>query len=107
MLQQDQPGDYVLATGESYKVRDFVNMTLVANNVTFGWFGNGVNEKAIDLMSGKVLVEVDEALYRPAEVNLLCGDSTLAKERLGWVRKHDIEALVKDMVAHDRAEAGL
>ncbi len=107
MLQQDTPGDYVLATGESYSVRDFVNMTLIANNVTFGWFGNGVNEKAIDLMTGRVMVEVNETLYRPAEVNLLCGDSTKAKEVLGWERKFDIEALIRDMVAHDRAEAGL
>ncbi len=107
MLQQDNPGDYVLATGESYSVRDFVNMTLIANNVTFGWFGNGVNEKAIDLMTGRVMVEVNETLYRPAEVNLLCGDSTKAKEVLGWERKFDIEALIRDMVAHDRAEAGL
>ncbi len=107
MLQQDTPGDYVLATGESYSVRDFVNMTLIANNVTFGWFGNGVNEKAIDLMTGRVMVEVNETLYRPAEVNLLCGDSTKSKEVLGWERKFDIEALIRDMVAHDRAEAGL
>ncbi len=107
MLQQDTPGDYVLATGEAYTVRDFVNMTLIANNVTFGWFGNGVNEKAIDLMTGRVMVEVNANLYRPAEVNLLCGDSTKAKQVLGWERKYDIEALIRDMVAHDRAEAGL
>jgi GDPmannose 4,6-dehydratase len=107
MLQQDTPGDYVLATGEAYTVRDFVNMTLIANNVTFGWFGNGANEKAIDLMTGRVMVEVNANLYRPAEVNLLCGDSTKAKQVLGWERKYDIEALIRDMVAHDRAEAGL
>jgi len=107
MLQQDRPGDYVLATGEGYTVRDFVNMTLVANNVTFGWFGNGKNEKAIDLMSGQVMVEIDEKLYRPAEVNTLLGDSTLARTKLGWQPKHDIESLIRDMVAHDRAGAGI
>ncbi len=107
MLQQDTPDDYVLATGESYTVRDFVNMTLVANNVTFGWFGNGANERAIDLMSGQVMVEIAADMYRPAEVNLLCGDSTKAQQQLGWTRKYDIEALIRDMVAHDRAEAGI
>jgi len=107
MLQQDQPGDYVLATGEGYTVRDFVNMTLAANNVTFGWFGSGVNEKAIDLMTGRVMIEVDQKLYRPAEVNTLLGDSTRARTVLGWQPKHDIESLVRDMVTHDRAGAGL
>jgi len=106
MLQQDQPGDYVLATGEGYTVRDFVNMAMVANNISFGWFGNGINEKAIDLITGKVFIEVDEKLYRPAEVSVLCGDSSKAQQ-LGWSRKYDIEGLIRDMVAHDRAEAGL
>jgi GDPmannose 4,6-dehydratase len=107
MLQQDQPGDYVLATGEGYTVRDFINMAMVANNISFAWFGNGVNEKAIDLVTGKVFIEVDEKLYRPAEVSVLCGDSSKAQQQLGWSRKYDIEGLIRDMVAHDRAEAGL
>lgn len=107
MLQQDQPGDYVLATGVGYTVRDFVNMALLANNTTFAWFGSGVNERAIDLITGKVYVEVNEKLYRPAEVNTLCGDPSKAYETLGWNPKYNIESLVQDMVAHDRAEAGL
>lgn len=107
MLQQDEPNDYILATGTGYTVRDFVNMALVANNATFGWFGRGTEERAIDLITGKVYVEVNKQLYRPAEVSVLCGDASKAKELLNWAPKHDIEALVKDMVAHDRAEAGL
>lgn len=107
MLQQDQPSDYVLATGLGYTVRDFVNMALLANNVSFAWFGAGVNEKAIDLVTGKVFIEVSPDLYRPAEVNTLCGDAAKARDVLGWKPSYDIEALVKDMVAHDRAEAGL
>ena len=107
MLQQDQPGDYVLATGIGYTVRDFINMAMVANNISFAWFGNGVNEKAIDLITGKVFIEVSKELYRPAEVNTLCGDPTKAYETLGWNPKYNIEALIRDMVAHDRAEAGL
>ena len=107
MLQQDQPGDYVLATGEGYTVRDFINMAMVANNISFAWFGSGINEKAIDLVTGKVFIEVDEKLYRPAEVSVLCGDSSKAQQQLGWSRKYDIEGLIRDMVAHDRAEAGL
>jgi GDPmannose 4,6-dehydratase len=105
MLQQDIPSDYVLATGEQHSVRDFVHMCLNYHNQSIAWFGNGVNEKCIELVSGKVLIEIDENFYRPAEVNTLLGDSTKAREQLGWKPNFDIEGLVRDMCAADWAEA--
>lgn len=104
MLQQDTPSDYVLATGEQYSIRDFINMCLNYHNRSIAWFGHGVNEKCIELLTGKVLVEVNEKFYRPAEVNTLLGDSTKAREQLGWKPNFDIEGLVRDMCAADWAE---
>ena len=75
------------------------------HNQSIAWFGNGVNEKCIELVSGKVLIEIDENFYRPAEVNTLLGDSTKAREQLGWKPNFDIEGLVRDMCAADWAEA--
>lgn len=105
MLQQDTPSDYVLATGVQHSVRDFIHMCLNFHNQNVAWFGSGVNEKCIELITGKVLIEVDESLYRPAEVNTLLGDSTKARDQLNWQPKFDIEGLVRDMCEADWAEA--
>ncbi|MRI34334.1 GDP-mannose 4,6-dehydratase [Endozoicomonas sp. OPT23] len=101
MLQQDKPDDYVIASGETYTVRQFVEWTFEAVNIEIKWEGSGVNEKGIDVKSGKVLVEVDEKYFRPAEVDLLWGDPSKAREKLGWEPKTSIKQLVELMVQYD------
>ncbi len=101
MLQQDTPDDFVIATGETNTVRDFVSMTFAELGITLDWQGTGVNEKGIDTASGKVLIEVDPRYFRPTEVDLLLGDPTKAKNILGWTPKVMLPELVKIMVAAD------
>lgn len=84
MLQQDEPDDYVLATGETTMVRDFVDYAYRQANVTLEWSGNGVEEQGVDLSTGKVLVQVDPRYFRPTEVDLLIGESSEAERKLGW-----------------------
>ena len=100
-MQQDKPEDYVLATGTTTSIRDFVSMTFKELGIDIEWQGEGVNEKGIDKQSGRVLVEVDPRFFRPAEVELLLGDSTKARTKLGWKPNYDLAALVKEMVAED------
>ena len=104
ILQQDEPEDFVLATGVTTKVRDFVEMAFKHVNIEIRWEGTGVDEKGIDTKTGKVLVEVDPRYFRPTEVDLLLGDSAKAREKLGWKPKYDLEALVKDMMESDLSE---
>jgi GDPmannose 4,6-dehydratase len=104
ILQQDEPEDFVLATGVTTKVRDFVEMAFKHVNIEIRWEGTGVDEKGIDPKTGKVLVEVDPRYFRPTEVDLLLGDSAKAREKLGWKPKYDLEALVKDMMESDLSE---
>ena len=101
ILQQDQPGDYVLATNETHTVREFVEKAFAETGVPIRWEGAGVNEKGYDARTGKLLVDVAEQFYRPAEVELLWGDSTKAEHELGWRRKVGFDELVKMMVAAD------
>ena len=101
ILQQEKPADYVLATGTTTSIRDFVSMTFKELGIEITWQGEGVNEKGIDKKTGKVLVEVDPKFFRPAEVELLLGDSTKARTQLGWKPTYDLSALVKEMVAED------
>ena len=105
MLQQDEPDDYVLATGRTTTIRDFATMAFREAGFELRWEGKGAGEKGIDAKSGKVLVAVDPTYYRPTEVELLQGDATKARTKLGWAPKHTLEELVKDMVKHDLAEA--
>ena len=100
-MQQDKPEDYVLATGTTTSIRDFVSMTFKELGIDIEWQGEGVNEKGIDKQCGRVLVEVDPRFFRPAEVELLLGDSTKARTKLGWKPNYDLAALVKEMVAED------
>lgn len=101
MLQQDFPDDFVLATGKTYKVRTFIEMTAKHLGWEIEWRGEGVDEKGYDKISGKLLVEVDPKYFRPAEVDRLIGDPTKAKEKLGWEAKIDLDELVERMVKYD------
>jgi len=101
MLQQKEADDYVLATGKKITVRRFVDLAFAEVGITLKWEGSGVDEKGIDSASGKVLVEVDPAYFRPTEVDLLIGDASKAKKNMGWEPKHTLEQLVKEMMDHD------
>lgn len=102
MLQQDTPEDFVIATGETRTVREFVESAFSCAGINLRWEGEGVEEKGIDTATGKILVEVSPEFFRPAEVDLLLGDPTKAKEVLGWnPRKTSFEELVRRMVEHD------
>lgn len=101
MLQQDEPDDFVLATGIKITVRDFINMAFAEVGVTLKWEGKAENEKGIDSVTGKTIVQIDPKYYRPAEVELLVGDATKAKEKLGWVPTYTVQALCKEMVQSD------
>ncbi len=101
MLQQETPDDYVLATGEQRSARDFLEIVFSKLDYVLVWQGSGLEENGIDRKSGKTLVEIDPRFFRPTEVNYLCGDSTKAREKLGWRPKHTFESLVDDMLRHD------
>jgi GDPmannose 4,6-dehydratase len=102
MLQHETPEDFVIATGEAHSVREFCTLAFKYAGIELKWEGEGVNEKGIDVATGRVLVEVDEKYFRPAEVEQLLGDATKAQTLLGWnPRKTSFEDLVKIMVEHD------
>lgn len=101
MLQQPEPADYVLATGEAHSVRDFVEAAFEEVGIQLDWSGEGVEEKGTDRQTGKVLVEVDPQFFRPAEVNHLLGDRTKANEKLGWSPTTEFAQLVREMVQAD------
>ncbi len=105
MLQQDQPDDYVLATGETYPVREFVTLAAQAAGFELEWKGEGEQEKGIDKKSGKTIVQVNSEFYRPAEVELLIGTPEKAQSKLDWTRKVSYQQLVKMMVDADMARA--
>ena len=104
ILQQDKPQDYVLSMNETHTVREFVELAFDELGYEIEWQGEGVNEKGIDKKSGRVLVEVDPRYFRPAEVELLWGDSTKARTELGWEPKYSFMDLVKEMVQSDLEE---
>lgn len=102
MLQYESPEDFVIATGEFHSVREFCTLAFTEVGINLRWEGTGVDEKGIDIATGKILVEVDPKYFRPAEVEQLLGDPTKAKTLLGWnPRKTSFEQLVKLMVAND------
>ncbi|MEO0896897.1 MAG: GDP-mannose 4,6-dehydratase [Bacteroidota bacterium] len=105
MLQQEQPEDFVVATGKMYSVREFVEKAASHVGWDIEWTGEGVDEKGYDKNTGKLIVEVDPRYFRPAEVELLIGDPTKAKEKLGWVPQVGLDELVSIMMKHDIAEA--
>ena len=104
ILQQDKPQDYVLAMNETHTVREFVELAFAELGYEIEWQGIGVDEKGIDKNTGKDLVEVDPRYFRPAEVELLWGDSTKARTELGWEPKYSFMDLVKEMVQSDLEE---
>ena len=101
MVQQDEPDDYVLATGESTVIRDFVTEALAQVDIALDWRGKGVDEQGVCRRTGRVIVEIDPRYFRPTEVDLLIGDATKAKQRLGWVHETKWQALCAEMVAAD------
>jgi GDPmannose 4,6-dehydratase len=103
MLQQDQPEDFVLATGETTSVRRFVELAFQEAGIDIVWSGKGVEEKGLHAKTGEVLVEISPEFFRPAEVDVLLGDATKAKNKLGWVPKTTMEELVKIMIRADMA----
>lgn len=112
ILQQEQPEDFVIATGEQHTVRDFTEKAFRAVGMELRWEGSGIDEKGIDVKTGKTLVEVNAAWFRPTDVDNLWGDPTKAKTVLGWnPQKTSYEELVNIMAKHDLAlaekEAGI
>jgi GDPmannose 4,6-dehydratase len=107
MLQQDQPGDYVLATGETHSVREFATLAFAEAGVELDWQGEGVGETARDQQSGAVVVRIDPRYFRPTEVDLLIGDASKAKRVLGWAPRTTFRELVAKMVRSDCREAGV
>lgn len=105
ILQQEQPDDYVLATGEMHSVREFVELAFKQVDKLIEWRGTGVDEVGVDAKSGKTLVEIDPRYFRPTEVDLLLGDPTKAREKLGWHHTTDFATLVREMVEFDLEDA--
>jgi GDPmannose 4,6-dehydratase len=104
MLQQEKPEDFVIATGQQYSVRDFVNIAAEELGITVRWEGTGVEEKGYDV-TGKCVVAVDTRYFRPTEVETLLGDASKAKEKLGWTPKITFKELVAEMVREDLKSA--
>jgi len=102
MLQQPRPDDYVLATGDSHTVREFVERAFAAIGRTIGWRGEGTHETGIDKANGQELVKVDPRYFRPTEVDVLIGDASKARAALGWRHRVTFDALVTEMVEEDR-----
>jgi GDPmannose 4,6-dehydratase len=105
MLQQDEPEDYVIATGEQHSVREFVVAAGAELDMRIEWRGTGVAEQGVDAKTGRTLVKVDPRYFRPTEVETLLGDPTKARTKLGWKPEHTFQDLVREMVASDLAIA--
>ena len=105
MLQQDQPEDFVIATGVQYSVRDFVNAAAKEMGIEIRWEGKGIEEKGYDVASGKCIVQVDPRYFRPTEVETLLGDPTKAHQKLGWKPQITFHELVAEMVREDLKSA--
>jgi GDPmannose 4,6-dehydratase len=101
MLQQEVPDDYVLATGETHTVREFLEKAFAVVGIRLGWRGQDIEEVGVDERTGRVLVRIDPRYFRPTEVELLLGDPTKARTKLGWTHKVGFEQLVKEMMDAD------
>ena len=101
ILQREKPADYVLATGVTTSIRAFCEMAFAEAGIMLEWRGSGVEERGVDTATGRVLVSVDPRFFRPAEVELLLGDASRAREELGWTPRHDLAALVHEMMQAD------
>ena len=98
MLQQDKPDNYVLATGKTYTVREFIERSFIKVGKEIVWSGEGIKEIGRDKKTGTILVEIDEKYFRPCEVDFLLGDPTKAETVLGWTRDYDLDSLIDDMM---------
>jgi GDPmannose 4,6-dehydratase len=105
MLQQDKPEDYVIATGETHSVREFVEYAFDQVGIEIEWQGKGVEEKGLRKGTGDVIIEIDPGYFRPTEVDILLGDPTKAKKELKWEPKVKFEELVRIMAKHDLRRA--
>jgi GDPmannose 4,6-dehydratase len=101
ILQQKKPNDFVIATGEQYTVKDFVNLTAKHLNLKILWKGKGLNEKAYDKFSQRIIVSIDKKYFRPTEVDTLLGDSKKARRILNWKPRYNINDLIKDMINYE------
>ena len=106
MLQQPEPDDFVIATGEQHSVREFVVHAAAELGMAIEWHGSGASEHGVDVRSGQTIVEVDPRYHRPTEVDTLLGDASKARTQLGWRPEIGFDELVKEMVAADLALAG-
>jgi len=105
ILQHDKPEDFVLATGETHTVREFTEIAFMEVGISLRWQGQGPDEKGIDEKTGEVIVEIDPLFYRPTEVDILIGDSSKARDVLGWEPEHKFTDIIKNMISHDVTEA--
>ena len=101
IMQHDKADDFVLATGETHSVREFVELGFREVGRTIKWQGSGVDEKGIDAETGELLIEIDSRYFRPTEVDLLLGDPSKAHQQLGWKHKTGFSELVSEMVDQD------
>jgi GDPmannose 4,6-dehydratase len=101
MLQQSEPDDYVIATGQQRSVRDFATVAASHVGLHLEWSGVGINEIGIDRRTGREVVRVDPRYFRPAEVDSLLGDSSKARTKLGWRPTHSFDDLIREMVDSD------
>ena len=105
MLQQKKADDYVIATGKTYSVKDFINLTLNELKFNYKWVGKGIDQKVVNLDNKKTLVKIDKKYFRPSEVDLLIGDASKARKKLKWKPSVNLKKLVKIMVNHDLNES--
>ena len=101
ILQQDRPDDYVLATGKTATIREFIEQAFLEVGINIEWDGAGINEKGVNVSNGEVIVKVDPKYFRPTEVDYLKGDASKAKEELGWKAKTSLKELIKIMIEYD------
>ncbi len=101
MLQQEKPADFVIATGETHTIREFIEYTCKELDIPLIWQGEGVNEVGINKDTGKIIIKINPKYFRPTEVDFLLGDSSKAKKELGWEAKTKFKELVKIMANHD------
>lgn len=101
ILQHDTPEDFVLATGEAHSVREFIELAFAETGMDIKWEGSGIDEKGLDSKTGKTLVEIDFHYFRPSEVDIVLGDPSKAREKLGWSHKIGFKELVREMVSSD------
>lgn len=107
MLQQEEPEDFVLATGKTHTVRDFCERAFRHAGINLEWIGKGIDEKGINAETGDTVIEIDSRYFRPTEVDLLIGDATQAHEKLGWNPKFTFDELIEDMIQEDQKEINI